>query len=106
MNAGGQDITQAVIVETEVQFSLAELGRACGVEVALLEALVHEGVLTPLGEGPAQWRFAGSTLPRARAATRLLLDLELGAAGTALVLELLDEIGALRRQLRRLGVEE
>jgi chaperone modulatory protein CbpM len=93
--------THAVIVETELQFSLAELGRVCGVEVTLLELLVHEGVLTPQGEDPAQWRFSGAALPRARMATRLLRDLELSASGTALVMELLEEIGTLRAQLRR-----
>lgn len=93
---------QAVIVETELQFSLAELCRACGVEAALLEALVHEGVLTPQGDTPVQWRFAGSILPRARKAVRLSADLELGAAGAALVLELLEEIEALKSELRRI----
>jgi chaperone modulatory protein CbpM len=103
MSVGKEPVIPAVVVETEVQFSLAELGRACGVEVTLIEALVSEGVLTPRGEDPAQWHFEGTVLPRARAATRLLVDLELGAPGTALVLELLDEIDALRARLRRLG---
>jgi chaperone modulatory protein CbpM len=103
MNSNEATAMQAVIVETELYFSLPELSRACGVESALLEALVHEGVLTPQGNEPAQWRFAGAMLARARAATRLLQDLELSAPGTALVLELLDEIEALRSQVRRLG---
>jgi chaperone modulatory protein CbpM len=100
MSIEGQ-MTQAVIVETELQFTLDELGRACGVEVALLEALVHEGVFAPRGDDPAQWRFEGSVLPRARMASRLSRDLELSASGTALVLELLQEIDALKAQLRR-----
>ena len=97
-----EPVTQAVLVETDLQFSLQELGRACGIDAALLEALVHEGVLTPQGEAPAQWRFAGTTLARARMASRLCRDLELSVSGTALVLDLLDEIAALRAQLQRL----
>jgi chaperone modulatory protein CbpM len=93
----------AVIVETEVQFSLPELSRACGVDAALLESLVEEGVLKPHGAGPAQWRFAGAVLPRARTATRLLQEMELTAPAAALVVDLVDEIEALRAQLRRLG---
>jgi chaperone modulatory protein CbpM len=93
--------TQVVIVETQLQFSLPELGRACGADVALLQALVHEGVLIPQGDDPAEWRFGGEALPRARKATRLLRDLELSAPGVALVLDLFDEIEALRSQLRR-----
>jgi chaperone modulatory protein CbpM len=92
----------AVVVETELQFSIAELSRACGVEIAVLESLVHEGVLTPQGQDPTQWRFEGSVLPRARKAVRLSADLELGPSGTALVIELLDEISSLNAQLRRL----
>lgn len=95
-------IAPAVIVETELQFSLHELSRVCGVEAALLEALVHEGVLTPQGDNPMHWHFEGSILPRARTAVRLIRDLELGTPGVALVLDLFDEIEALRSQLRRL----
>jgi chaperone modulatory protein CbpM len=91
----------AVIVETEVQFSLVDLSRACGIDAALLESLVEEGVLTPQGGSPMQWHFEGSVLPRARRAARLAVDLELGAPGTALVLELLDQIASLKAQLRR-----
>jgi chaperone modulatory protein CbpM len=96
--------TATVIVETEIRLSLAELCRACGTSVAMLESLVHEGVLTPEGDDPAQWRFEGAILPRARKAVRLSADLELGAPGTALVLELLDEIDSLKARLRRSGV--
>lgn len=99
-------VGHTVIVETQVQFSLQELSRVCGVDVVLIESLVHEGVLTPqghsLGDSPAQWYFEGTVLPRARKATRLLQDLELSTPGAALVLDLFDEIEALKSQLRRL----
>jgi chaperone modulatory protein CbpM len=102
MNTTDGTADQVVLVETELRFSLSELSRACGADIALLESLVHEGVLAPQGGHPEQWSFEGSMLPRARAASRLVRDLELNAAGTALVLELLDEIAALRSQVRRL----
>lgn len=103
MSDGESITTRVLVAETDFHFSLPELSQACGVEGALLESLVWEGVLTPQGEHPAQWRFEGSILPRARTATRLVLDLELSASGTALVLELLEEIVALKSQLRHLG---
>jgi chaperone modulatory protein CbpM len=93
--------TQAMIVETQLQFSLTELSRACGVKIAIVESLVHEGVLSAQGEDPARWRFEGSVLSRARTATRLVKDLELNTSAAALVLDLLDEIDALRSQLLR-----
>jgi chaperone modulatory protein CbpM len=93
--------SEAVIVEAELHFSLQELSRACGASVTLIESLVHEGVLTPHGGDPTVWRFEGSILPRARRAARLSSELELGLSGTALVLELLEEIASLKAQLRR-----
>lgn len=96
-------LMHAVIVEEEVQFTLIELGRACSADTQQLIALVDEGVLTPIGEAPPLWRFDGSSLRRARAALRLTRDLELTAAGAAMVLDLLDEIDALRSRLQRLG---
>ncbi len=46
-----------------------------------------------------------ANLRRAHAALRLAHDLELSPAATALVLDLLDEIEALRSRLRRAGLE-
>ncbi len=102
MSTGDTSITQAVIVETEWQFSLPELSRICGADIATLEALVREGVLMPLNPHSTQWAFDGAVLPRARRATRLLQDMELNAPGAALVLDLMDEIETLKSQLRRL----
>lgn len=103
MNPLSNQPFQAVVVEEQMQFTLVELSRACCVEPDLLLEWVAEGLLSPHGDQPPDWRFAGADLPRARTALRLTLDLDLNAAGTALVLDLLDEIAALRSQLRRLG---
>jgi chaperone modulatory protein CbpM len=97
-------VVQGVIVEEEIRFTLHDLSRACRVDVAQVVTLVEEGVLEPAGSGPDDWRFAGPSLRRARAALRLNRDLELGVAGTALVLDLLDEIESLRARLRRAGL--
>lgn len=101
MNNFEGSASQAVIVETELRFSIVELSRICGADIPTLEALVHEGVLIPLDPQSTQWIFSGAVLPRARKATRLLLELELNAAGAALVIDLMDELESLREQLRR-----
>ena len=93
--------TVTVFVEQEVEFSLLELCRACSADSGQLTILVEEGVLTPHGDAPNQWRFEGSDLRRARAALRLGRDLELSPGATALVLDLLDEIDTLKARLRR-----
>ena len=91
----------AVVVEEQIEFTLEELCRACAADSGQVLALVHEGVLAPAGETPERWRFGGLALPRARTALRLARELDIGLAGAAVVMDLLDEIEALRAQLRR-----
>jgi len=93
-----------VIVERELRFTLVELSHACDVDATRIIALVEEGVLPAAGDAPDQWWFEGVWLRRARRALRLSEDLHLDAAGTAVVLDLLDEVERLRAQLRAAGV--
>ncbi len=94
-----------IIVEEEFVFSLSGLCQAAGANPAQILALVDEGLLQPTGEAPQDWSFTGPSLRKTRAALRLHADLELGPAGAALVLDLLEEIGTLRARLRRAGLE-
>ncbi|MDL2337604.1 MAG: chaperone modulator CbpM [Pseudomonadota bacterium] len=100
----GPVYVEAIVVEDTVCFTLDALCQACHADRVQLTALVDEGVLEPGGNGPDDWQFSGTSLRRARAALRLLQDLELGVVGTALVLDLLDEIDALKARLRRAGL--
>jgi chaperone modulatory protein CbpM len=101
MNENSLTVTHSVLVEEEIQFTLIELSRACQVDSQQLMALVDEGVLMPRGTHATEWRFEGGALRRARSALRLMQDLELNTAAAALVLDLLDQIDALRSRLRR-----
>ena len=96
----------ALVVDHDWHVSLPELARAARLDVAWLEALVHEGAI-PVEPGSveptAAVRFGGESLRRARRAARLARDFDLGAAETALVLDLLDEIERLRDRLRLAG---
>ena len=103
MTQSARVTVSGTIVEDELWFTLGDLSRVCRVETSRLVALVEEGVLDPAGGAPDEWRFGGTSLRRARLALRLGRDLELSAAGTALVLDLLDEIDTLKAQLRRVG---
>ncbi len=92
---------QGHVVEEELHLTLVELCQACGVAQEQVTVWVVEGVLEPIGQQPSDWRFAGPSLRRARLAARLTRDLELNAAGVTLVLDLLEEIAALRGRLHR-----
>jgi len=91
------------ILEEQVGLSLTEISRACAVHAEMIVELVNEGVLAPDGREPHRWRFTGVHVRRATVALRLQRDLGLNLAGAALALELLDEVEALRAQLRAMG---
>ena len=91
------------VVEEEIHLTLTELCRACGVAEEHVTTWVLEGVLEVTGQQSQDWRFGGSSLRRARLALRLTRDLEVNAAGVALVLDLLDQIEELKAQLKRGG---
>ena len=61
---------------------------------------VSEGVLSPTGSSPQDWRFSGESLRRAKTAAHLTHDLELNTPGVALALDLLDEIAQLRARIQ------
>ncbi len=87
------------IFEQTTVLTTSELGRLCTVEIQRIVELVEEGILIVDTEAGGEWRFAPSSLRRARTAIRLQQDLGINISGVALVIELLDEIAALRRQI-------
>ncbi|POA97295.1 MerR family transcriptional regulator [Chromobacterium sinusclupearum] len=96
-------VTQGVVVEEQLELTLLELCQASHAEEAFVIRWVREGALEPQGESPQNWRFRGDALRRARVAWRLSCDLEINPSGVALVLDLLDELQALRACLDRTG---
>src|SRR4051812_19943217 len=90
---------KGVILEEQVEVTLAEISRSCAVHAECIIELVEEGVLAPHGREPRAWRFDGIQIRRASVALRLQRDLGLNLAGVALALDLLDELNALRTRL-------
>jgi chaperone modulatory protein CbpM len=95
----------AYILEDQTELTLADLCRACAVDTALLIELVDEGVLSPSGDAPEQWRFTGVHMHRARTALTLQRDLGINLQGAALAVELLEELDTLRARLRNLSAD-
>jgi chaperone modulatory protein CbpM len=87
------------IVEHDVHMTMVELAQATQTPEDLIMAWVSEGVLSPAGASPQDWRFSGNSLQRAKTAARLMHDLELNLPGVALALNLLEELDQLRSQL-------
>jgi chaperone modulatory protein CbpM len=89
------------IIENEVHMTIVELSQAVRTPQDLIMSWVAEGVLSPQGSSPQDWRFSGDSLSRAKTAAHLMYDLELTTPGVALALDLLDQITQLRNQLQQ-----
>jgi len=92
------------IVEHDVHMTIVELAQATETPEDLIMAWVSEGVLSPAGGSPQDWRFSGDSLKRAKMAARLMHDLELNLPGVALAINLLEELDLLRSQLHLANV--
>jgi len=88
------------VVENEVHMTIVELSHASRTPEDLIMSWVSEGVLSPTGSSPQDWRFSGESLRRAKTAAHLTHDLELNTPGVALALDLLDEIAQLRARIQ------
>ena len=101
MNTTASDL-EGVVLDERVTVTFTELTQLCGSDAEVVRLLVAEGVLHPLGARPEEWRFSGIEIRRARRALRLQRDLDLNLAGTALAIDLLDEVEALRARIQAL----
>lgn len=91
------------ILEDQTELTLGDICRACAAEEPLIVEMVDEGVLIPSGAAPAQWRFTGIHIHRARTALTLQRDLGVNLPGAALAIQLIEELESLRAQLHRLS---
>jgi len=91
---------EMVVLDEETRITLAELCRICNVRGEVVLEMIEEGVITPQAGPPAQWCFTLEAVDRVLRAMRLQRDLRVNLPGCALVLDLLEEIEALRRELR------
>jgi len=96
------ELLSGELLEEDIELTLAELCRACGLPADRVVELVEEGVVDPTGQDPTCWRFSAISIRRVHSARRLERDLGVNAAGAALALDLLEELERLRARLQRL----
>jgi len=92
------DVLTGYVLDETVTLTLTELSGACRVREERIIELVEEGVIEPEARR-REWLFRSTQLGRAGKAIRLQRDLQINPAGAALVLDLLEEIEALRARL-------
>jgi len=86
--------------QAEVYLSLEETAAAVGLSPVRLARLVHLGVVEPTEAGGR--RFTAATAARLRRMLRLQRDLGVNLDGAAVIVDLVERVEELDRELRRL----
>lgn len=93
----------------EVQsVTLPELARVCGISPADVAELVEYGALQPLQTGPSEAdlrMFSADCVTRMRTVSKLRLDFDLDLFAVALLLDHIQRIETLERQVRSLQAQ-
>lgn len=78
--------------------------RYCSLPVEQVMTMIEHGIIEPQKTDPTakNWQFAGLSLVRVQTVKRLQSDLGVNLEGSALALDLLDEVKALRQQTKAL----
>ena len=88
------------ILDEYFEFSLADLCQCCTVQAETIIDMVEEGMLSPSGSSPADWRFTGTAQRHVEITLHLQRDLRINLPGAALAIELMEEIELLRSKLQ------
>lgn len=99
-------VVEVAWLDARETVSRAELARACGLTEAELAELMEYGALRAAeGGSAAQPLFSADCVPALRRAGRLRRDFDLDLFAVALLLEYLNRIDLLERQLRSLQAQ-
>ncbi|WP_033411797.1 chaperone modulator CbpM [Methylosarcina fibrata] len=92
-------VISGTLLDETMRFTLVELCRYAEATPERVIEMVDEGVLEPQGASVHTWRFDTKALKRLQIAIRLQNDLGVNLPGSALILDLLEEMETLRQQL-------
>lgn len=95
-----EDVLIGTVVE-ESWLTLEQVAAACSVDPAWLERRLDAGLFPQARSVAGIWRFTTPELLRARRMRRLECDFDAVPELAALMADLLEELDALRAQLRR-----
>ncbi len=101
MNERDVNALTGIVFDETVEITVTDLCEVCSVERTLIEQLVAEGILDPVGDRPDELYFHYASVRRIQTVVRLQKDLGVNLAGAALALDLLERIEGLQRQLRK-----
>ena len=99
-----EEIVLVGVVLEEACYSLDEMAAACRVSAHWIERHVDEGLLGCAESGPGGLRFSNQDLRRARRMHAIERDFDAVPELAALVVDMLEEMEALRMRLERAGL--
>ena len=83
------------------QLTLEGLAACAGVHPALIRYFVEYGLLEPVAHTGTQWLFDTACIARLRMIERLRRDLGANLAGIAVILDLLERLTTLQREVEQ-----
>jgi DNA-binding transcriptional MerR regulator len=83
------------------QLTLESLAACAGVHPALITHFVEYGLLEPITRTDTQWLFDTACIARLRTIERLRRDLGANLPGIAVILNLLDRLTSLQREVEQ-----
>ena len=89
-------LISGTILDEDLEVTLCDLCRMCNIPAEIVHEMIDEGLVSPHGSSPRQWRFTAIEIRRVQTTLRLQRDLRVNLPGCALVLDLLDELEKLR----------
>ena len=106
MNATNVTAVSGVLID-ETTLTIYELANACSVEHTWVVRHVEDGQLEcveiAVGDDTGNWHFGSAALVRARRLASIERTFDANPEVTALVVDLLEEVAALRRRLAALA---
>lgn len=95
--------TEAEILDEQLSFDLAHFAHACGQSQEWVLQLIEFDILPT--RSASAYTFIGEDVSRARRAYRLQRDFDASFSAVAMMLDLIDEVQKLRRQMRHANFE-
>lgn len=91
-------VISGTVLDESIRFTLVELCQYAKTKPERVIEMVDEGILDPEGSSIHSWIFDTKALKRLQVAIRLQQDLGVNLPGSALALDLLEEMERLREQ--------
>ena len=97
-------LNEAEVIDEQCTFDLTHFAQVSGQSPEWILQLIEYDILSTSGQ-PQQYRFSGTDVIRARRAYRLQRDFDASLSAVSVMLDLIDEVQQLRKQVKHFHFE-